>query len=317
LTLADGSHLRWDRLLLATGSSVRRLEVPGADLAHVHYLRTMAQSTNLRDRLADGGPVVIVGAGWIGLEVAAAARGHGCQVTVIEPKNTPLQGVVGEQVGQYFTDLHASHGVAFRFGDTVQRFVGEGEVAGLVTTSGVELSAETIVVGVGVLPNTQLAEQAGLKVDNGIVCNSMLRTSAPDVFAAGDVANWFNPTLAQRIRVDHWANARFGGAIAARAMLGEDVSYDMVPYFFSDQYDIGLEYAGHIPRGMSTELVLRGDPAANKFMAFWLAEGRVLAGMHVNMWDSIDEIQTLISDRIQVNTRLLADRHQPLKKVMS
>ena len=312
LTLGDDTEVAWDRLLIATGSSARRLDVPGADLDNVFYLRTSTESAALREQLTSGGRVVIVGAGWIGLEVAAAARGYGCEVTVIDPQPTPLHAIVGDQIGRYFIDLHTSRGVAFRLSDGVERLVGDGAVTGVVTTSGEHLPAETVVVGVGIFPNTRLAENAGIEVDNGIVCDRSLRTSAPDVFAAGDVANWFNPTLDRHLRVDHWANANDGGFAAGRSMAGEDVAYDVVPYFFSDQYDTGLEYAGHVPRGTETTVVLRGDPADNAFMAFWLAEDRVLAGMHVNVWDTIEDVKTLVRSGAAVDPRELADPHHPL-----
>ncbi len=314
LTLSDRGELSYDRLLIATGSSPRRLTVPGADLGNVLCLRTMNQATTLRDRLRSAGPVVVIGAGWIGLEVAAAARGHGCEVTVVEPQPTPLHAVVGAQVGAYFRDLHTAHGVSFRLGTGVDRLVGNenGDVAGVVTTAGEHLTAETVLVGVGITPNTQLAEGAGIEIDNGILCDRSLRTSAPDVFAAGDVANWFNPTLQQHLRVDHWANAHEGGFAAGRSMLGEPVDYDVVPYFFSDQYDAGLEYAGHVPRGTSTQVVLRGDPADHAFMAFWVGEGRVLAGMHVNVWDTIDDVSMLVASRAPADPRVLADPREPI-----
>ncbi len=245
----------------------------------------MNQTTTLRDRLRPAGPVVIIGPGWIGLEVAADARAHGCDVTLVEPHPTPLHAVVGAQVGQYFHDLHTAHEVSFRLGTGVERLIGQpnADVAGVVTTAGEHLTAATVLVGVGITSNTQLAENAGIEVDNGILCEQSLRTSAPDVFAAGDVANWFNPTVQQHVRVDHWANAHEGGFAAGRTMLGEHVGYDVVPYFFSDQYDTGLEYAGHVHRGTATRVVLSGDPADPAFMAFWVGEGRLLAGMDVNV----------------------------------
>ena len=294
LSLSDGRVLTWDRLLIATGSSVRRLDVPGSDLANVLYLRTRHESTILRGRLELGGNLVIVGAGWIGLEVASAARAHGCAVTVIEPQSAPLQGVLGPEVGKYFVDLHSSHGVQFRLGEAVERFEGEVAVSGVRTTSGEVLSADTVVVGVGITPNTALAESAGIEVNNGIVCDQALHTSTVDILAAGDVANSFRPSLKRHVRVDHWANADEGGYAAGRSMLGEAVEYDPVPYFFSDQYDVGLEYAGYVPRDAKPELLVRGDPTDNAFMAFWLSEGRLLAGMHVNLWDTIDDVKTMI-----------------------
>lgn len=314
LTLADDSELSWRRLLLATGSSARRLAVPGADLAHVLYLRSMENSLTLRDRLRSGAPLVVIGAGWIGLEAAAAARAHGCEVTVIEPAPTPLHAVVGARVGQHFLDLHVTHGVEFRMGVGVERLLGDeaGSVAGVITSTGEQLAAGTVLVGVGITPNTSLAEEAGLTVDDGIVCDQSLRTSEPDVFAAGDVANWFNPALQQHLRVDHWANAHHGGFAAGLAMVGQEVAHDRLPYFFSDQYDTGLEYTGYVPRGASTEVVVRGNPEEGSFMALWLSEGRVLAGMHVNMWDTIDDVTALIASRRRVDPDRLANPHHPL-----
>lgn len=317
VTLHDGATVVYEKLLIATGSSARALEVPGADLDGVLYLRRMPESTALRARFASGHRLVIVGAGWIGLEVAAAAVDAGCQVTVVEPQPSPLFGVLGPQIGGWFADLHRSHGVQFQFGEGVERLAGEGHVTGVVTKSGQTLAADTVVVGVGISPNVGLAEVAGLKVDNGIVTDSSLRSSDRQVWAAGDVASWMSPTLETHVRVEHWANANDGGYAAGRIMAGSDEVYDPIPFFFSDQYDVGLEYAGYVPRGTDTELVVRGDLASNEFMAFWVvpAEGsaqgagevRVLAGMHVNVWDTIDAVQQLVRDRTSVDRDKLAD----------
>ena len=311
VTLADGDVIAYDRLLLATGSSPRTLQVPGADLEGVLYLRQMQESEALKKRLTDGARIVIVGAGWIGLEVAAAAREAGSAVTVIEPQAAPLLGVMGEEVGGWFADLHRSHGVEFLFGDGVERIEGDTSVTGVVTTSGDTLAADAVVVGVGITPNTGLAERAGIATDNGIVTDPALRTSADGVWAAGDVANWRSTTLDTNVRVEHWANAQDGGLAAGRSMAGQDVTYDPIPFFFSDQYDVGLEYAGYVPRGSNAEVVLRGDPVGNEFMAFWVVpEGdgvRVLAGMHVNVWDTIDDVQRLVRDRTAVDRDRLAD----------
>ena len=312
VTLSDGSELSYGSVLLATGSGLRKLDVPGTDLADVFYLRSMTDSAKIRARLVPGSDVVIIGAGWIGLEVAAAARHHGAEVTIVEPQSAPLLGVVGEQVGSWFADLHRAHGVTLRLGEGVERLEGEdGRVTAVVTSSGERLPADTVVIGVGIRPNTRLAEEAGLEVDNGIVVDEALRASADGVFAAGDVANWFNPTLGTHVRVEHWANAHDGGYAAGQSIVGKDVHYGPVPFFYSDQYDIGLEYAGHVPRGTDTEVVFRGDPASNEFMAFWVVpEGdgvRVLAGMHVNVWDTMDAVQDLVRNRTVVDRTKLAD----------
>jgi len=310
---AGGRTVEWSRLLIATGSSPRRLDVPGADLANVLYLRTMGESAALREHLVQQRGLVVIGSGWIGLEVAAAARTHGCEVTVVEPQPTPLYGVVGPELGDWFRRLHESHGVTFHLGEGVESLSGSGDVSAVTSSSGVELPADVVVVGVGIAPNVGLAEAAGLEVDNGIVCDAALRTSHPDVFAAGDVASWFNPTLGERIRVDHWANALNGGYAAGQSVAGVEISYGPLPYFFSDQYDIGLEYAGFVPRGTAAEVVFRGDPAGNEFMAFWLAEEKVLAGMHVNIWDSIDAIKAVVGTT--VNPDRLADQSVSLTEL--
>ncbi|GAA6526167.1 FAD/NAD(P)-binding oxidoreductase [Intrasporangium sp. DVR] len=317
VTLSDGSELTYGSLLLATGSGLRKLDVPGADLADVFYLRSMTDSAKIRARLVPGSDVVIIGAGWIGLEVAAAARHHGAEVTIVEPQSAPLLGVVGEQVGSWFAELHRSHGVTLRLGEGVERLEGEdGRVTAVVTSSGERLPADTVVIGVGIRPNTRLAEQAGLEVDNGIVVDEALRASADGVFAAGDVANWYNPTLGTHVRVEHWANAQDGGYAAGQSIAGKDVHYGPIPFFYSDQYDIGLEYAGYVPRGTDAEVVFRGDPASNEFMAFWVVpegEGvRVLAGMHVNVWDTMDAVQELIRERTVVDRARLGDPDVPL-----
>lgn len=316
VTLASGATIPWTRLLIATGSSVRTLTIDGADLQDIFYLRTLDESQAIKARLVAGSNLVIVGAGWIGLEIAAAAREHGCEVTVVEPQPTPLNGVVGPEVGGWFAELHRSHGVDFRFGEGVERFIGEdNRVTGVVTSTGDTLPADTVVVGVGITPNTALAEAAGLNVDNGIVTDTALRTSSPDIWAAGDVANWHSTALDTQLRVEHWANANDSGTAAGKSMAGADVTYDPIPFFFSDQYDIGLEYSGYVPRGATPDVVLRGDPKSNEFMAFWLDGDRVLAGMHVNVWDTVPAIETLVRERTPVDRAKLADPNVPLTDV--
>jgi 3-phenylpropionate/trans-cinnamate dioxygenase ferredoxin reductase subunit len=312
VTFDSGAELAYGKLLLATGSSARRIPVPGADLDGVRYLRTLADADRLLADLSGGGrDVVIVGAGWIGLEVAAAARHHGNAVTIVEPQPTPLHAVLGPEMGAVFGRLHREHGVDL-FTDTVVReFRGaDGRVEAVATDGHAGLAADVVVVGVGAVPNVELAAAAGLEVDNGIVTDHALRTSAPDVFAAGDVASSFHPLYGRHVRVEHWANALNGGPAAARSMLGHEVSYDRVPYFFTDQYDLGMEYSGL--GGPAATVVCRGNPEDGEFIAFWLQEGRVLAGMNVNVWDVSAPIQALIRSRRQVQAARLADPDTPL-----
>ena len=312
LTLDSGEQIPYARLLLATGSSARRLPVPGADLDGVRYLRTLADSDRLLADLSGGGRrVVIVGAGWIGLEVAAAARHHDNAVTVVEPQPTPLHAVLGPDMGTVFAALHRAHGVDLFTDTTVREFRGTGGVESVVTDAHAGLPADLVVVGVGAIPNTGLAAAAGLEVDNGVVTDHALRTSDPDVFAAGDVASAFHPLYGRHVRVEHWANALNQGPAAARSMLGQDVTYDRVPYFFTDQYDLGMEYSGLA--GPGDAVVCRGNPESGEFIAFWTADGRVTAGMNVNVWDVTDPIQALIRSRREVQAARLADPDTPLE----
>ena len=317
MELAGGERLGYDKLLLTTGSSPRRLAVAGADLDGVLYLRMIEDADRLRAALADGGRrVVVVGAGWIGLEVTSAARGYGNDVAVVEPQPVPLRAALGDELGAVFAALHREHGVDLRLGTGVRELTGTGgHVTGVVTDGGDTVPADLVVVGVGIRPNTELAEQAGLEVDNGILADADLRTSNPDVYAAGDVANAYNPLLGRRLRVEHWANALHGGPAAARSMLGQDVAFDRVPYFFTDQYDLGMEYSGAVGPDGYDRVVYRGDVAAREFVAFWVHDGRVLAGMNVNVWDVTDGIQSLVRSGAKVDPDRLADPSVPLDEL--
>jgi 3-phenylpropionate/trans-cinnamate dioxygenase ferredoxin reductase component len=313
VTTEDGEQIGYDKLLLATGSRVRRLDVPGGELDGIRYLRTVGESVALRQALEARPRVVVVGAGWIGLEAAAAAREHGAEVTLVEPQQTALAGVLGPEVGELFAELHRRHDVDLRFGTGVSAFAGSGRVEGVQTDQGDRIPADLVVVGIGVRPNVELASAAGLEVADeadggGIVADSSLRTSVPDVFAAGDVVRWDHPLLGYPVRVEHWDNARASGPVAAKAMLGQDAVYDAVPFFYTDQYDLGMEYAGHVPAGASYDVVLRGDPASGAYMAFWLGAGdRLLAGMHVNTWGTIDTVQDLIRRQARPGRGRLSD----------
>ncbi|GAA4152834.1 NAD(P)/FAD-dependent oxidoreductase [Actinomadura keratinilytica] len=317
VTLAGGEEIGYDRLLLATGASPRRLEVPGSRLQGLYYLRSLADAAALREAIAPGGRrVVVAGAGWIGLETAAAARAYGNEVTVIEPEPTPLHAALGPEVGGLFADLHRRHGVVLRLDEGVAGFWGAGQVSAVVTSGGAEIPADVVIVGIGVRPNTAPAERAGLEVSDGVLVDQSLRTSDPDIFAAGDVAAAYHPLLGRRLRVEHWANARDGGAAAARAMLGREVSYDRIPYFFTDQYELGMELSGVAAPGEYDEVVYRGDVAGLEFMAFWLSGGRVVAGMNVNVWDVAPDVQALIRSGEPVDRARLADPKTPLADLL-
>ena len=317
LTFADGSRVDYAKLLLTTGSSPRRLRVPGADLDGVLYLRRLEDSDRLKAAFRSGARIVVIGAGWIGLEVAAAARAAGAEVVVLESAELPLLRVLGREAAQVFADLHRDHGVDLRFGVQVTGISGgSGRADGVLLADGSRVEADAVVVGVGVAPNTGLAEAAGLTVDNGIVTDEHLRTSADDVYAAGDVANAQHPLLRRRIRVEHWANALNQPQTAARAMLGQDAAYERLPYFFTDQYDLGMEYTGYVEPGGYDRVVFRGDTASREFIAFWLSGGRVLAGMNVNVWDVTEPIQALIRSGASVDAARLADPGVPLESLL-
>ncbi|WP_254431423.1 NAD(P)/FAD-dependent oxidoreductase [Agromyces sp. Marseille-P2726] len=315
--LDSGETVHWDRLLLATGASSRRLRIPGADAEGVLYLRTLEDSERLHDQIADGTKrVVIVGSGWIGLEVAAAARGYGNEVTVLGLEQVPLETVLGAQLGDVFGAAHRERGVRFRLPAGVSSFeVRDGRVTGVVSEDET-LPADVVVVGIGAAPNTALAEAAGLEIDNGIVTDASLRTSVADIYAAGDVANAFHPVLGRHLRNEHWANALNGGRVAGRVLAGQDAVFDDVPYFYTDQYDIGMEYAGYPPLTADARVVVRGDLSTREFIAFWQADdGRVVAGMNVNIWDVSDDIQALIRSERPVDPQRLADPEVPITEL--
>ena len=316
IDLADETRVHYSRALIATGSRARDLPVRGAELDGVLTLRRLADCQRIKHLLRGAERIVVVGAGWIGLEVASAARRAGVDVTIIEPEAQPLLHVLGAQVGSLFADLHIEYGVRLLTGTRVTEFVGEaGTVAGVRLGDHAVLPADAVVVGVGAIPNVEPFAASGLAIANGIVADAGLATNAPDVFVAGDVANAFHPRLDRRIRVEHWDNARGQGAAAALAMLDRRITYDRTPYFYSDQFDVGLEYTGFAPFGSYDRVVLRGDPAEHRYVAFWLAGGRVLAGMNVNTWDVRPQIEDLVTGGRIVDPVRLADEAVPLTDV--
>ncbi|MDH6194296.1 3-phenylpropionate/trans-cinnamate dioxygenase ferredoxin reductase subunit [Mycobacterium frederiksbergense] len=313
LTLPDGTAVGYDKLLLATGSASRRPPIPGADAAGVHYLRTIDDAAALSAALTPGSALAIVGGGWIGLEVAAGARGRGVDVTVIEAAHLPLLGALGAEVGEVFAQLHREHGVDLRLNQSVQEITTvDGSATGLRLADGSTVAADTVLVAVGAAPNIGLAVQAGLATaDGGVLVDASLRSSDPDIFAVGDIAAALHPLFGVWIRTEHWANALKQPAVAVAGMLGNAARYDELPYFFTDQYDLGMEYVGHAPE--YHRVVFRGNVAEREFVAFWLdADNRVLAGMNVNVWDVLDDIKALIRSRAPVDPQRLADPSQPL-----
>ena len=278
----------YDALLLATGAQPRHL--PQADAVGALYLRTLDDSAALKARLAPGTRVVVIGAGWIGLEVASAARTAGADVTVVEMADLPLQAVLGDEVASVFADLHREHGVDLRLATKVTGIERDGDRV-VVHTDGGDVVGDVLVVGVGAVPDTALAEEAGLDVDNGVLVDAGLRTSDEHVWAVGDLARHDHPTLG-RLRVEHWDNAIEQAKVAARNMAGGAEPYDRMPYFFTDQYDLGMEYVGH--GAPDDEVVTRGDVAGRVFTAYWLRDGVVAAAMQVNDWDASDEIRAAV-----------------------
>lgn len=306
--LADATRLDYAKLLLATGASPRHLPVLGGNADRVVYLRTIDDSERLRGLFGRIGRLVVIGAGWIGLEAAAAARAAGVDVVVVETEQLPLQRVLGPEMGEHFAELHRRNGVDFRFGEIVGEITTEGGYAtGVRLRDGSVLATDAVLAAIGVSPNTQLAQDADLPVDNGVLVDAALRTDDPDIYAVGDVARAYHPRYKQHIRVEHWANALNQPQVAAAGMLGEQAEYTRLPYFFTDQYDLGMEYVGYVEPGGYDRLVTRGDPASGEFIAFWLAEGRVLAGMNVNVWDVTEPIRALIESGAQVDPEALAD----------
>ena len=317
VTTATGVQLGYDKLLLATGSTPRRVSVPGADFDGVRYLRSVEDSERIKAGFARAQRVAIIGAGWIGLETAAAARNAGLDVTLLEAGELPLLRVLGPEVAPIFADLHRDHGVDLRCQVAVAELTGRnGAVTGVILRDGSRIDADMVLVGVGITPNSQLAAEAGLKVDNGIVVDEHLRTSDPDIFAAGDVAHAYNPRLGRHIRVEHWANARRQGVTAAKAMLGQGAVDARPSYFFSDQYDLGMEYTGDIGPSGYDRVIFRRHADSRQVIVFWLHEQRVQAGMNINIWDVADDIERLVQSSRRVNVDDLANPGIPLASLL-
>ena len=317
VTFDDGSISRYDAVLLATGSSPRGLPIEGAELPGVRTLRRLDDADDLAALLRGGGRrLVVVGAGWIGMEVAATARGLGNDVTILERDPVPLAAALGSEMGEVFRTLHRENGVDLRTSVAVERITGSDRATGVVV-DGETIPADLVLIGVGASPSTALGERAGLRVHDGILTDSALRTSAPDVYAAGDVANAYHPVIQRHLRSEHWDNALHAGPVAARSMLGRQASFARIPYFYTDQFDLGMELSGYAPLMSAAEVVVRGDLDAREFIAFWVDGGRVVAGMNVNVWDVNDAVQALIRSGERVDPEQLRDADVPLDSLLS
>jgi 3-phenylpropionate/trans-cinnamate dioxygenase ferredoxin reductase component len=308
VVLADGDVLPYDKLVLATGAIPRKLELPGGDA--LKYLRTHHDSDVLKAAFGPDKRVVVIGAGWIGLEAAAAARNARADVTVLEAAELPLLAVLGKEMAEVFAELHRDNGVDLKLGVRISEIVtdDDGNATGVKLDDDTTIDADLVLAGVGVAPEDSLARIAQLKVDNGVLVNASLRTSDNDIYAVGDVANHDHPIVG-RVRVEHWANALNQPAVAAKALLGDnEARYENLPYFFSDQFDLGMEYIGHAPRDSYAKVLVRGDTDARQFVAFWLDdENHLLAAMNVNVWDVVDELKPIIAERKVVDPDKLTD----------
>ncbi len=315
VSLASGERIAYDAVLLSTGAAPRHLRVPGADLEGLQYLRDLSDSDRLRTAIGSANGVVVIGAGWIGCEVAASARQLGADVTMVEMSELPLMKVLGTELGRFYRDLHADKGVALHLGVGVEALRGGTRVEEVLLTDGRVVAGDVFVVGVGVAPRVDLAEDAGIPLDNGVVTDQHLASDVVGVFAAGDVASAWHPVLDRRIRLEHWSSALNQGPAAARNMLGIKTPYDRIPYFFSDQYEVGMEYSGYATEW--DEVVFRGDPADREFIAFWLKDGRLAAGMNVNVWDVADDIAALVASKRRIDARHLTDPNIDLRGMIT
>jgi 3-phenylpropionate/trans-cinnamate dioxygenase ferredoxin reductase subunit len=313
LVLADGATLRADKVVLCTGGRPRRLTVPGSELEGVHYLRRLDDASAIQARLVDGGPVVVVGAGFIGAEVAASARGLGLDVTLLEIAPVPLGHVLGDRIGALYAELHRSRGVDVRTGVGVARIEGDTSVQEVVTTDGQTLPARLVVIGIGIEPDTRLAEDAGIATGNGVLVDAYGQTSCEGVFAAGDVANRIDGRTGDRVRHEHWQTAQRHAAATAASVLGEREPFSEIPWFWSDQYDVNLQLAGSPLH--ADEVVVRGDTDDLSFTAFYLQGGRLTGVLAVDRPRDVRGAIRLIELGARVAASVLSNDSTDLRKL--
>jgi len=311
LAFQDGERLDFDQLLIATGGKNKRFPIPGIDLPGVYDLRTVADADRIRAAMARGGRAVVVGMGFIGAEVAAAMRQSGLEVVAVEPFKTPLYRALGEEIGRVVEGLHRDHGVEMILEDAVAAFEGSGKVERVVTRNGRRIECSLAVFGLGIEPAVELATGTPVRVDNGIVVDDQCRTNVPGIFAAGDVANHYHPVCGRQMRVEHWQNGVKQGAAAARSMLGRGQAYDEVHWFWSDQFDANIQYAGF--HAAWDTIVVRGSLPLRKFLAFYLTEGRVESVVAINQGRDMRRTLPIIKARVAVDPARLEDPNVDLR----
>jgi 3-phenylpropionate/trans-cinnamate dioxygenase ferredoxin reductase subunit len=305
----------FDALLIATGGRNRHISIPGGDLEGIYGLRTVQDADRIREETVAGRRVVVVGMGFIGSEVAASLRQRGLDVVAIDPSKTPLFRVLGEPVGQTIADLHLAHGVRTVCEDAVAAFAGTRRVTHVVTKGGLRLECDFVVVGIGIGPAVELLEGSGIHVDNGVVVDEYCQTNISGVYAAGDVANHYHPIFDRRIRVEHWQNAIKQGAAAARNMLGKRVAYDQVHWFWSDQYDANLQYAGFHTKW--EQLVVRGSLDSGSYLACYVNDGRIDAAVGLNRVKDVRRVMPLIKSRHELDLDQLRDEGVDLRSLQA
>jgi 3-phenylpropionate/trans-cinnamate dioxygenase ferredoxin reductase subunit len=311
--LEDGGEVPYGRVLVATGGLNRRLSVPGSDLAGIHYLRTIEEADRIREEARPGRRAVVVGAGFIGCEVAASLRQLGVEVEIVEIFDTALQRALGPEVGRVFEGIHRDRGVVFHFGQNVERFLGSQHVEGAVTDRGRSIACDFVVVGVGIEPNVDVVEGSGVTTADGIVVDELCRTSVEGIYAAGDVADHWHPLFGRRMRVEHWDNALKQGAAAARSMIGNEDPFDDPHWFWSDQYDHNLQSIGLLSEW--DELVIRGSLEERNFVAFSLKDGLLQGAVGLDRGKDVRRCRALIAARRPLDPVVLKDEDVDLKRL--
>jgi 3-phenylpropionate/trans-cinnamate dioxygenase ferredoxin reductase subunit len=311
--VAGGKRVPYDSLLIATGTRNRQAPIPGIDLEGVHHLRDVRDADRLRAGMHPGRKAVVVGMGFIGSEVAASLRHQGLEVTAIDPGKAPLARMLGEAVGATLAALHQSYGVRTIFNDSVAALEGDCRVEAVTTQAGLRIPCEMVVMGIGVEPAVDCLDGSGVRVDNGVVVDEYCATNVAGIYAAGDVANHYHPVFGRHIRVEHWQNAMRQGAGAAASMLGERVPYDEIPWFWSDQYDANIQYAGH--HTSSDDLIIRGRLDQSCYAAFYMNRGAIAAVVGFNNAKDVRRAMPLIKARRPVDPDQLRDERVDLRSL--